>query len=383
MDTKKLYYEDAYRMQFCAQVLSCTPASHGNFHVVLDQTAFYPEGGGQPADCGSLGGACVLDVHERDGVIVHTTASPLRVGETVQGDIDSIRRLDHMQQHTGEHILSGLVRAQFGYSNVGFRMGKDVVTVDFSGPLTSQDLAQLEEAANWVVWQNGTVEASFPTPEQLEKLDYRSKKEIAGAVRIVRVANVDLCACCGTHVARCAEVGLIKLLSAQAYKGGTRVTLVCGMRALADYTVKWRNAETISNLLSAKPNEIDTAVQRLLDENVALKARRGRLEEALFSARAEAMAGQSNPLLFEDDLSPDGLRRLSTALSAVCPGVCAVFSGQDSTYHYALCSATQDVRPLGAALNSALNGRGGGQAALVQGTVCATREAIEAYFSAQ
>lgn len=381
-ETRKLFYEDTYRIQFCARVLSCTPAPHGLFSVVLDQTAFCPEGGGQPADRGSLGCACVLDVHEKDGVISHLTTTPVREGEVVQGDVDWRRRLDHMQQHTGEHIVSGLVHAQYGYDNVGFHMGDDVVTVDFSGPLSAADLADLEGAANWVVWQNGPVKADFPTPEELEKLSYRSKKELSGAVRIVTVSNVDVCACCGTHVARCAEVGMVKLLSGQSYKGGTRVTMVCGMRALADYQVKWRNAGEISALLSAKPNETAAAVQRLYDENSALKAQRGRLETELFAARAAQYAGAQSALVFEPELSPDSVRRLCLALCETCTGVCAVFSGEGDAYHYAVGCAGGDVRALGRELNAALDGRGGGSAALVQGNAHAARTDIEAFFAA-
>lgn len=379
--TKKLYYEQPYLAQFCANVLSCTPVDGGHFAVVLDQTAFYPEGGGQPADHGSLGGACVLDARDEDGTVVHITASPVRVGETVQGDVDWMRRFDHMQQHTGEHLLSGVIKSQFGYDNVGFHIGPDVVRVDVSGPLSEQDVREIEQAVNWVIWQNGEVRALWPTPEELADMPYRSKKELEGPVRIIDAAGADLCACCGTHVARCAEVGAVKVLSAQNYKGGTRLSIVCGMRALRDYTIKCENASHISNLLSAKVNEIAPAVERLQAESEELKARTARLENELFACRARQLAGTEGPVVFEENLRPDSLRRLCTELSEVCSGVCAAFSGSDEEgYSYAVCQKSGDVSAFNRAMNAALNGRGGGRGELAQGTVHAAREAIEAYF---
>ena len=380
--TKKLYYEQPYLAQFCAKVLSCTPVAGGHFAVVLDQTAFYPEGGGQPADHGSLGGACVLDARDEDGTVVHITASPVRVGETVQGDVDWMRRFDHMQQHTGEHLLSGVIKSQFGYDNVGFHIGPDVVRVDASGPLSEQDVREIEQAVNWVIWQNGEVRALWPTPEELADMPYRSKKELEGPVRIIDAAGADLCACCGTHVARCAEVGAVKVLSAQNYKGGTRLSIVCGMRALRDYTIKCENASHISNLLSAKVNEIAPAVERLQVESEALKARIARLENELFACRARQLADtEEGPVIFEENLRPDSLRRLCTELSEVCSGVCAAFSGSDEEgYSYAICQKSGDVSAFNRAMNAALNGRGGGRGELAQGTVHAAREAIETYF---
>ena len=323
-ETRKLYYENGACLQFCATVLSCVPTD-GNFAVTLDATAFYPEGGGQPADRGALGGARVLDVHEKDGVVVHTVTAPLRVGEMVQGDVDGRRRLDHMQQHTGEHIVSGIVHAQFGYDNVGFHIGAQDVTVDFSGPLTDAELADVE---------------------------------------------------------RCGQVGSIKLTSAQSYKGGTRVTMLCGMRAYEDHCIKFQNAEAVSGLLSAKINETAAAVQRLADENAALRAEKAALETRLFAADAAACRGRKNALVFEPHLSPDSLRRLCTALMEQCTGVCAAFSGTDAGgYKYALGSAGgADVHALCKEMNAALGGRGGGRE-MQQGAAACARGDIEAFFA--
>lgn len=378
-NTRKLYYEDVFCTQFCATVLSCMPKDE-YFAVTLDATAFYPEGGGQPADRGALGGARVLDVHEKGGQIVHTVTAPLRVGEVVQGDVDGPRRFDHMQQHTGEHIVSGIVREQFGYENVGFHIGESDVTVDFSGPLTPAEAEELERAANWVVWQDVPVTVSWPEAEELARLSYRSKKELSGAVRIVTVENTDVCACCGTHVPRTGQVGSVKIVSAQSYKGGTRLSLLCGRRAFADYCTKFESNRTISTALSAKPDETAQAVQRLLRENEALHARKAALENRLFALRAQGRAGAQNALVFEEALSPDSLRRLCTALCAACPGVAAAFSGSDAEgWRYAVGGAG-DVRALCRKMNAALSGRGGGRD-IQQGLAACTRAQIEAFFA--
>ncbi len=379
-NTRKLYYEDVFCTQFCAAVLSCTP-QNGDFAVTLDATAFYPEGGGQPADRGALGGARVLDVHEKDGEIIHTVTAPLRVGEVVQGDVDRLRRFDHMQQHTGEHLLSGIVREQFSYENVGFRIGEREVTVDFSGPLTAAEVEELERAANWAVWQDLPVTVSWPDAEALARLSYRSKKELSGAVRIVTIENTDVCACCGTHVPRTGQVGSVKIISAQSYKGGTRLSLLFGRRAFADYCAKFEKNRAVSAMLSAKPDETAQAVERLLRENEALRAEKAARENRLFALRAQSLAGARNALVFEDALSPDGLRRLCIALCAACPGAAAAFSGSDAEgWRYAV-GGTGDVRALCKKMNEALNGRGGGKE-IQQGTAACTRAQIEAFFAA-
>ena len=247
--TKKLYYEDSFLFQFDACVLACE-LKGDVWAVVLDRTAFYPEGGGQPADTGTLGEARVLDVHEAGGSIAHTTDAPLPVGMRVEGRVDARRRLDHMQQHTGEHILSGLLHSLYGADNVGFHIGPDTVRMDMSLELTAQQLADAELAANQVVWQDVPVQCAWPGPEQLADAEYRSKKVLDGPVRLVTVPGADCCACCGTHLYTTGQVGAIKILSSQNYKGGVRLTVACGGRALADHAQKCTAAAEISAALS-------------------------------------------------------------------------------------------------------------------------------------
>lgn len=270
MSTEKLYEADAYLGEFTASVEKCVSEA-GIFKVALNQTAFYPEGGGQPADCGTLGNTRVLDVQEIDGTIWHTVTGPLEPGTKVVGKLDFQRRFSNMQNHTGEHIVSGLVAREYGYHNVGFHMGSEAVTVDFDGILTKEQLYELELQANGAVLQNAPVIVSYPSREELETMEYRSKKEIEGQVRLVTVEGYDCCACCGTHVASTGEIRLIKLLGVQKYKGGVRVSMLCGERAFRDYQVKHENIVGTAQLLSVKPEEAGDAVVRLKQKNIELK----------------------------------------------------------------------------------------------------------------
>ena len=378
---EKLYEADAYLRQFSARVEACTPCKKG-YEIQLDQTAFYPEGGGQPWDTGTLGGVRVLEVHERAGRVVHLCDGPLTPGSAVDGSIDWDRRFDLMQNHSGEHIVSGIAHARWGCDNVGFHMGAEVITIDFNIPLTPEQLAELEEATNRYLWQDRPAQISYPSPEELPTLEYRSKKEIAGQVRLVTFPGADTCACCGTHVSSAGQIGLVKLLSVQKFREGVRIELVCGDRALRYLTRIAEQNHRISNLLSAKPFETGAAAERLLEENAALKSRIFTMEAARFAALARTHAGQDSPLVFEPDLSPDGLRRLCDALLQVCPGRCACFSGEDGKgYRYAIGCRDGDLRAFVRELNEALSGRGGGKPDFVQGSVQADRSAVEAFLS--
>ena len=237
MATQKLYETDAYVQEFNAAVLSCTPQGEA-FAVVLDRTAFFPAGGGQPCDLGTLGGAKVLDVRTDGETVTHLTDAPLPVGQTVAGCLDWARRLDAMQQHTGEHILSGALHRLFGAENVGFHIGTPYVRMDTSIPLTAAQLAQAEAAANAAVRADTPVRCYVRFAEALAASDFRSKKEIDGAVRLVEGGG-DRCACCGTHLARTGEVGLIKIISAQHYKIGMRLAVACGQRAYDAVSAAW------------------------------------------------------------------------------------------------------------------------------------------------
>ena len=349
--------------------------------MVLDRTAFYPEGGGQPGDQGTLDGVAVTDVHTVDGEIVHYLEKPLAVGATVTGVLDYDRRFALMQQHSGEHIVSGLIFSHYGLHNVGFHMGRDAVTIDFDGFLTDEQLKTLELEANQAIWADLPVEVLWPDRETLAQLPYRSKKVIAGAVRLVRMGSVDLCACCGVHVAHTGEIGLIKFLSSQRFHEGVRIEMLAGAPAYAHLAAVWQQNKSVSGQLSAKPLETAKVVSKLRGDLEEAKQRAAQLEEQLFSLRAQALSGAGDVLLIEDKpLKPDSLSRLADAVQTCCGGRCAVFAPTADGYAYALGQPGGDLRALVKRMNQALSGRGCGKAEFAQGSVRADRAAIEAFF---
>ena len=383
MATQKLYYLDAHQKTFTAAVLSCVPGKHG-YDVVLDRTCFYPEGGGQPGDTGSLSGVRVTDTHERGDEIVHFCDAPLAVGETVEGAIDYDRRFSFMQLHSGEHILSGIVHRRFGYENVGFHMGTDFVTIDFSGMLGPDDLAAVEAEANEWIWKNIPIRITWPSPDELAAIPYRSKKELTGQVRIVTIPEVDICACCGTHVSNTGEIGFVKIFSCVKFHDGVRLEILCGRRALQYMSALVEQNRRVSGLLSAKPLQTADAAARLLETEAALKLRAAQLEEQVFAQKAQALAGVGNVLLFEPPMTPDSVRRLTDLVMTACGGRAAVFAGSDAEgYKYAIGEADGDLRQLVRELNAELHGRGGGKPFFAQGSVAASRAGIEAFFAAR
>ena len=379
-DTKKLYYEDVYKKEFTAKVLECRESQKG-YEIILNQTAFYPEGGGQPSDTGILGGINVKEVHEKDGELIHYTDGPLEVGMDVIGKINWGRRFDLMQQHSGEHIVSGLVHEAFGYDNVGFHMGSDVITIDFSGMLDEKQMAEIEAKANQIIWENQEVEIFYPTEEELKNLDYRSKKELSGWVRIVRFPGADTCACCGTHVTRTGEIGMVKLLSVVKFREGVRMEMLSGKRVLDYLNMVNEQNRQISVKLSAKMDKTASAVARLQDENFALKGRVHALEEEFIVGEAAKWKEKENVLLFQEGMEAGSVQKLADAILQVCKGRCAVFSrNADGSYKYAMGEKDGDLRQFTKEMNAALNGRGGGKPFFVQGSVQASEKEVRAFF---
>ena len=379
MDTIKLYYDDVMLREFDATVLSCDAGKNG-WAVVLDRTAFYPEGGGQPCDRGTLGTVRVTDVHEKGGVITHTCDGPLPVGETVHGAIDWARRFDHMQQHSGEHIVSGLLCEAYHCDNVGFHLGEDTVIIDYNADIPWEGVVEIEKKANQYIWEDHPFEVLWPTAEELAALPYRSKKALTGAVRITSFPGADMCACCGTHVVSSGQVGLVKFLSCQKFRDGVRLELLCGQRAMDYLAMNWEQNRAVGQALSVKPQATATAVAKLQTELSALRQRVAQLEEASFAATAEACRGRGDVLLVTESLQGDGVRRLCDAVSQVCGGRAAVFAGAEGAYRYAVIHPGHDLSPLVKALNAALHGRGGGRDGFAQGSVAATEAEIRAFF---
>lgn len=380
METEKLYYADPFLTDFTATVLDCQPGKNG-YLVTLDRTAFYPEGGGQPADHGVLDGAVVTDVHEKNSVILHNVDRAVEIGKTVTGTIDWGRRFDHMQQHSGEHICSGLICERFHCDNVGFHMGADIVTIDFNADISWEELLEIEAKANQYLYENHPIDIQFHRGAELEAIDYRSKKALEGDVRIVAFPGADCCACCGTHVVRSGQVGLVKFLSVQKFRDGVRIELLSGKRAHRYLSECWAQDVRIAQALSVKPNASFAGVERVLAELSTLKQRCAKLEESVFAQTAAQYEGKGDVLLFEDEMSGDSLRKLCDTVTNHCGGRCAVFAGADGAYKYAIGHVGGDLRELTKKMNAELNGRGGGKPNFVQGSVAAARGAIEAFFA--
>lgn len=382
MDQNRLYYQLPYVKSFMCTVESCCESGRGTWLVVLNQTGFYPEGGGQPSDTGTLNQILVLSVREKGEVILHELAAPIEPGILAEGVIFWQDRYDNMQQHSGEHILSGLIHSHFGYDNVGFHMGKEEVTMDFNGILTWEDLDRLEDEANGLVYRNLPVRVLYPSQEELETMEYRSKKELTGQVRVVEIPGADRCACCGTHVERTGEIGLIKVIGMIHYKGGVRLSILCGRRALEDYRRCHKDGVAISRSLSARLDQIPQAVEKLKTEIQDRAQENIRMFRQLLELKLQTMPESTDPLLlFEDGLSPIQLRNLATRLyeDQKC-SVALVCSGEGREYHYVLGSGLQDMKALSRRMNEQLAGRGGGSSLMAQGTFHAEKEQIREVF---
>lgn len=379
--TIKLYDADSHLYDFDASVISCEKTDKG-FAVVLDKTAFFPEGGGQPADEGTLNGIAVTDVQIKDGVITHTTAEEIPAGSAVKGAVDSEIRFRRMQNHSGEHIVSGLIHKLFGYNNVGFHMGSEDVTLDLDGVLTREDLDKIEMLANRAVYENVNVRAEYPSPEILKDLDYRSKLDLTENVRIVTIEGYDVCACCAPHVNKTGEIGIIKLLDFLKYKGGVRIHMLCGFDALEDYNRRYKNVAAISAKLSAKQAEVYEAVERLSAELSAEKQAAGELKRQLVAMKIAALEPtDGNMVLVEKDMDMLNLRNLVNEAVQLCGGICAAFSGSDENgYNYIIASKNVPLRAEAKAINAALNGRGGGKDEMIQGSAKTSEAEIRAYF---
>jgi len=386
--TEQLYYQDSYIKDFEAVVLSCIP--NGNhFEAVLDRTAFFPEGGGQCADTGVLHienrEIQVFDVQERNGEIIHFIDKEILPGQTVIGELDFQERFSKMQQHTGEHIISGIVHRRFGYENVGFHLGKEEVTMDYDGPLTPEELRSIEYEANQVVAENREIRAYFPGTEELEKIPYRSKKELQGKIRIVEIQDCDICACCAPHVKTTGNVGLIKITNAIRYKGGMRLWITCGMRALEDYNQKEASVVQISNMLSAKQQEVTDAVKRLTEEIQQLKEKAAKMQERLVMGylESEKEALKENPnanlLLFEKELDAVAMRNFVNAGMELTKGVCGVFIGDEKQGFRYVLGSSGDIREIGKKLNEAFQGKGGGKPPMIQGSLVGEEEKIREF----
>ncbi len=381
MQTIKLYEADAYISEFKAKVLSCEKLEN-HYDIILDRTAFFPEGGGQEADTGVIGDARVTDVQINGGVIIHKTDSPLPLDE-VNCQIDWDKRYRRMQNHSGEHLLSGLAHSLYGCTNVGFHMGSEI-TVDFDKALTADELSRLEMLANEGVYKNVNITAEYPDPEKLGDIDYRSKLELTQDVRIVTIDGYDICACCAPHVKMTGEIGMVKILASMRHRGGVRLTILCGKDAFEDYCVKTRNLYEIAVTLCAKHNEELEAFRKLCGENSELKQKCAALSKELTQLKAKDTEQINGIYIYFDDSGDmQAARTLALQSAKEHDGISAVFSGKEGSYKYAVASTVKSVRALTTMLNGAFSGRGGGSDELSQGSLSATKSEIEKFLAEQ
>ena len=381
MITERLYYIDSYIKSFEATVVSCQSVD-GKFAVVLDKTAFFPEGGGQKADKGYIGDFAVLDVQEVSGEILHFVKASLEEGQAYNCKIDWDTRFLRMQEHTGEHIVSGIVHSMFGYNNVGFHMEDNYVTVDFSGELTREQLDEVEDKANLAVYANYPVKCYFPDEATLAELDYRSKLDLTEGVRLVDIENTDLCACCAPHVNRTGEVGVIKILDFMRHRGGVRIFMKSGLDALRDYREKYKSVYDVSGLLSAKQGEIASAVERVLGDNDSIRRDFNSFKQTVAENTKDSMIFTENcGYCIVDGFDAEMMRSLAN-YGAEKSQLALVFSGDDASgYSYIACSMSLDMKTVAQNINNALSGRGGGRDTMIQGKVATTKEEIERFIN--
>lgn len=372
--TVKLYDSDSYLSEFNCKVISLY-SDADYIYIETDRTAFFPEGGGQTCDRGTLNSIDVENVQIIDGKILHfvknsdENSEKIKENTVLQGKIDMKKRFSDMQQHSGEHIFSGIVNSLYGYNNVGFHLGSEIVTLDFDGELNEDDICKVESLVNKAIWDNLEIKITFPDDEELSQIKYRSKIEIEGQVRLVEIPGVDICACCAPHVKHTGEIGIVRVVAFERYKGGTRVSILCGERALFDLRHKLKQNRLVSNLTSAKQDETAAAVERLKNENEKLKYDIVGLTRELLSLKSQSIENQKRIIIFDSKLQGKLLQDFAISLMDKATEFTACFCGENGSYRYCIVSKSISLQPLCKALNAQFSGRGGGKPEIVQGSV--------------
>ncbi len=377
--TVKLFDTDSYLSEFSCKVISLY-SDKDYIYIETDRTAFFPEGGGQTCDKGTLDGVNVENIQIIEGRIWHfvknseENAEKFQLGALLEGKIDVKKRFSDMQQHSGEHIFSGIVNSLYGYNNVGFHLGTEVVTLDFDGELDEENICKVENLVNEAIWRNLEIKVLFPTDEELSEIKYRSKIEIEGQVRLVEIPGIDMCACCAPHVGFTGEIGIVRVVNFERYKGGTRVSILCGERALLDLRHKLKQNRLVSNLTCSKQDETAAAVERLKSENEKLKYDIVGLTRELLTLKADSIFPEERIIIFDEKLQGKLLQDFAISLMDKGEKFIACFCGEKGSYRYCITSKQVDLQPLAKALNSTFAGRGGGKPEIVQGTVSAESE---------
>ena len=378
----KLYDLDSYIKDFSATVTSCEKDDNENYRVILDQTAFFPTAGGQTCDTGTIGDQAVLDVIIKDEIVIHILKNPVTVGETVTCKIDWDVRFRKMQHHSAEHIVSGIATRIFNCDNVGFHLSDKEVTIDYNKELTESELLLLEQKANEAIWANLLIDARYPDEKELPNIPYRAKLDLTENVRIVTIPGIDICACCAPHVKSTGEIGVIHLKDMMRHRGGVRIRMICGRDALLDYEEKAKSVLAISNLLSAKQEEVSDATENLLSQLADKNRKIAELSKSLAVLKAESIPETTeNICIFEENSDVETLRLLANLGKKKTAKMCCVLSGNaESGYSYIIASEHINLREISKEINTALHGRGGGREDMIQGSFSATKEEIEKYF---
>ncbi len=379
--TEKLYETESHLASHSATVISCEKVGE-LYDLVLDRTAFFPEGGGQPSDVGTVDGAVMSDATVRDGIVHHTVDREFSPGDTVECAVDMGVRFPRMQCHSGEHIVSGIIHRLYGFNNVGFHMGSKDVTLDIDGELSEDQLREVELLANKAIAENVPIRVIYPTQGEASTLDYRSKLEITEGLRLVEIEGYDLCACCAPHASRTGEIGMIKLLEHIRYKGGTRVHMLCGFAALEDYRAKFAELSRISEMLSAKKEECADAVAHLQKQLGDAEYRnRNIVRSALLANADNAEPTDGNMVFMVPADFASGLLDLVNAALSKCGGICAAFAGEDGAYTFVMGSNSVDLRAAAGEIRQALCAKGGGSPDMIRGSANTTAEEIRRYFN--
>ncbi len=382
--TEKLFDRDSYLREFNCKVTDLY-TKDDKLYIETDRTAFFPEGGGQASDIGTLGCANVENVqiiHERIYHFVENSEENVNfftIGKEITGKINWKRRFDHMQQHSGEHIFSGFVHSLFGYDNVGFHLGSEIVTLDFNGVLTKEDVCKVELLVNKAVWDNLEIRVFFPSDEELAHIPYRSKKEIDGQVRLVEFPGVDICACCAPHVKNTGEIGIVQVVAFEKYKGGTRVSILCGERALKDIRHKLDENHSVSVLMSSKEKETAQAVKRIKKEKESLDYEIVGLKREILSLKLASIKTDKRIVVFDHSLQGKMLQDFALALMERAEEFVCCFSGENGQYRYCMVSDKIDPLPFAKSLNEKFEGRGGGRNGIVQGSLVGEEKKLKEF----
>ncbi|MBO4783111.1 MAG: alanyl-tRNA editing protein [Lachnospiraceae bacterium] len=412
---EKLYDENAYAVEFLSDVMSCKEVTWENedvYEFVLEKTSFFPEQGGQTSDTGmfydtdSENEFEVFHAYIKDDTVYHLARlaekpavetrrkkkaeeeeEPKKIEinppKRIIGRINWDERFDKMQQHSGEHLVSGTVHRLYGYDNVGFSLSSDNVTLDFNGKFSDEEILEIEKTVNRAVFENFKVKVYFPSEEELKKIDYRSKKELTGRIRLVEFPGYDICACCAPHVASTGEIGLIKIVSAEHFKGGTRMSIKCGYRALNEYRTLLDSVRGISRLLSVTLDEVLPATEKLKtdlqDSRFQLNGYKEKvLCDAFENAIESADRDHNNPIMFTDLLDPAIIRKAINNVTDRTNGYCGVFyKSEKEGYSFIIGSIAKDCKVLFDALKEAFETKGGGNKTMIQGNVVADEVQIK------